>query len=114
MENCIFCKIVRGEIPSTRVLETDDYIAIRDIQPAAPTHVLVIPRKHVESVAHLEDGDAALAGALLIGARDVAKKEGLERGYRVVVNTGQEGGQTVSHLHVHVMGGRQLTGHGTA
>lgn len=114
MENCIFCKIVRGEIPSTRVLETDDFIAIRDIQPAAPTHVLVIPRKHVESVAHLEDGDAALAGALLIGARDVARKEGLERGYRVVVNTGQEGGQTVSHLHVHVMGGRQLTGHGTA
>src|SRR5688572_17675210 len=87
MENCIFCKIVRGEIPSTRVLETDDFIAIRDIQPAAPTHVLVIPRKHVESVAHLDDGDAALAGALLIGARDVARQEGLERGYRVVINT---------------------------
>lgn len=114
MENCIFCKIVRGEIPSTRVLETEDFIAIRDIQPAAPTHVLLIPRKHVDSIAHLEDGDAALAGALLIGARDVARREGLERGYRVVINTGQEGGQTVAHLHVHVMGGRQLTGHGTA
>lgn len=115
MENCIFCKIVRGEIPSTRVLETEDFIAIRDIQPAAPTHVLVIPRRHVESVAHLEDGDTALAGALLVGARDVARREGLaDRGYRVVINTGQEGGQTVAHLHVHVMGGRQLTGHGTA
>ena len=114
MENCIFCKIVRGEIPSTRVLETDDFIAIRDIHPAAPTHVLLIPRRHVDSVAHLEDGDAALAGALLIGARDVARQEGLERGYRVVINTGEEGGQTVAHLHVHVMGGRRLTGHGTA
>lgn len=114
MENCIFCKIVRGEIPSTRVLETDDFIAIRDINPAAPTHVLVIPRRHVDSVATLEDGDAALAGALLIGARDVARREKLDRGYRVVINTGQEGGQTVAHLHVHVLGGRQLTGHGTA
>jgi histidine triad (HIT) family protein len=115
MENCIFCKIVRGEIPSTRVLEGDQFIAIRDINPAAPVHVLVVPRRHVESVAHLEDGDAALAGALLIAARDVARQEGVaESGYRVVINTGDEGGQTVAHLHVHVIGGRQMTGHGTA
>ena len=115
MENCIFCKIVRGEIPSPRVLEGDDFIAIRDINPAARVHVLVIPRKHVESVAHLEDGDAALAGALLIAARDVARQEGVaESGYRVVINTGHEGGQTVGHLHVHMMGGQQLHGHGTA
>jgi len=115
MENCIFCKIVRGEIPSPRVLEGDDFIAIRDINPAAPVHVLVIPRKHVESVAHFEDGDAALAGTLLIAARDVARQEGVaESGYRLVVNTGREGGQTVGHLHVHVIGGRQMTGHGTA
>ncbi len=115
MENCIFCKIVRGEIPSPRVLEGDDFIAIRDINPAAPVHVLVIPRKHVESVAHLEDGDDALAGTLLIAARDVARQEGVaESGYRVVINTGREGGQTVGHLHVHVIGGQQLHGHGTA
>jgi len=115
MENCIFCKIVRGEIPSPRVLEGDDFIAIRDINPAARTHVLVIPRKHVESVGHLEDGDASLAGTLLLAARDVARQEGVaESGYRVVINTGREGGQTVGHLHVHVMGGQQLHGHGTA
>ena len=115
MENCIFCKIVRGEIPSPRVLEGEDFIAIRDINPAAPVHVLVIPRKHVESVAHLEDGDSALAGTLLVAARDVARQEGVaESGYRVVITTGREGGQTVGHLHVHVIGGQQLHGHGTA
>ena len=115
MENCIFCKIVRGEIPSPRVLEGDDWIAIRDINPAAPVHVLVIPHRHVESVAALADGDADLAGRLLVAARDVARQEGVaESGYRVVINTGPEGGQTVPHLHVHVIGGRQLHGHGTA
>jgi histidine triad (HIT) family protein len=115
MSDCIFCRIVRGEIPSPRVLEGDDWIAIRDINPAAPVHVLVIPRRHVESVAALEDGDAALAGTLLLAARDVAKQEGIaESGYRTVINTGAHGGQTVPHLHVHVIGGRQLSGHGTA
>ena len=99
MDNCIFCKIIRGEIPSQPVAEGDDWIAIRDIAPAAPVHVLVIPRKHVDSVAAL----------------DVARKEGVaESGYRTVINTGAHGGQTVAHLHVHVIGGKQLTGHGTA
>ena len=115
MSDCIFCRIVGGEIPSPRVLEGDEWIAIRDINPAAPVHVLVIPRRHVESVAALEDGDAALAGALLLAARDVARQEGIaESGYRTVINTGGHGGQTVAHLHVHVIGGRQLSGHGTA
>lgn len=115
MESCIFCRIVRGEIPSQRVLEGDDWIAIRDINPATPVHVLVIPHRHIESVATLEDGDVELAGRLLVAARDVARQEGVaERGYRVVINAGQEGGQTVPHLHVHVIGGRQLHGHGTA
>jgi histidine triad (HIT) family protein len=115
MDNCIFCKIVRGEIPSERVLEDENVIAIRDINPSAPVHVLVIPRRHVESMAHLADGDVDLAGRLLLRARDVAKKEGVaESGYRTVINTGKEGGMTVPHLHVHVIGGRQLTGHGTA
>ena len=115
MADCIFCRIIAGEIPSTRVLETEDLIAIRDIQPAAPVHVLVMPRKHVASVDGLADGDTELAGKLLLAARDVARQEGIAaNGYRVVVNTGSEGGQTVDHLHVHVIGGRQLTGHGTA
>lgn len=115
MGDCIFCMIVNGEIPSPRVLEGDEWIAIRDISPAAPVHVLVIPRRHVESVAALDDGDAALAGALLLAARDVARQEGIaESGYRTAINTGVHGGQTVAHLHVHVMGGRQLSGHGTA
>jgi histidine triad (HIT) family protein len=115
MADCIFCRIVAGEIPSTRVLETDDLVAIRDIQPAAPVHVLLIPRRHVDSVDALADADTELAGRLLVAARDVARQEGVaESGYRVVINTGREGGQTVSHLHVHVIGGRQLSGHGTA
>ncbi|HEX6751826.1 MAG TPA: histidine triad nucleotide-binding protein [Longimicrobium sp.] len=115
MSDCIFCRIVAGEIPSQRVLEGDDWIAIRDINPAAPVHVLVIPRRHVDSVAALEDGDGELAGRLLLAARDVARQEGVaESGYRTVINTGPHGGQTVAHLHVHVIGGRQLTGHGTA
>ncbi|HEX5724547.1 MAG TPA: histidine triad nucleotide-binding protein [Longimicrobiaceae bacterium] len=115
MEDCIFCRIVRGEIPSPRVREGEAWIAIRDINPAAPVHVLVIPREHVESVAHLGDGDVELAGRLLVAAGEVARQEGVaESGYRVVVNTGREGGQTVPHLHLHVIGGRQLTGHGTA
>jgi histidine triad (HIT) family protein len=115
MSDCIFCKIVAGEIPAPRVLEGDDWIAIRDINPAAPVHVLVIPRRHVASVAALEDGDGTLAGTLLLAARDVARQEGVaESGYRTVINTGGHGGQTVAHLHVHVIGGRQLSGHGTA
>ncbi|HEX8242133.1 MAG TPA: histidine triad nucleotide-binding protein [Longimicrobium sp.] len=115
MSDCIFCRIVAGEIPSPRVLEGDDWIAIRDINPAAPVHVLVIPRRHVVSVAELGDGDGELAGRLLLAVRDVARHEGVaESGYRTVINTGPQGGQTVAHLHVHVMGGRQLSGHGTA
>ena len=115
MENCIFCRIVAGEIPSPRVLENEHLIAIRDIHPAAPTHVLLIPRKHVMSLAELEEGDVELGGRLLLAARRVAEQEGIaEGGFRLVVNTGVDGGQTVGHLHFHVMGGKGLTGHGTA
>ncbi|HYW08196.1 MAG TPA: histidine triad nucleotide-binding protein [Longimicrobium sp.] len=115
MENCIFCRIIAGEIPSPRVLENEHLIAIRDIHPAAPTHVLLIPRKHVVSLAELEEGDVELGGRLLLAARRVAEQEGIaESGFRMVVNTGVDGGQTVGHLHFHVMGGRGLTGHGTA
>ena len=113
--NCIFCKIAAGEIPSNLVYEDEHVVAFPDISPAAPTHILVLPRKHVESIAHLEEADLDLAGRLMLAARTVAQQAGLaESGYRVVANIGQHGGQTVPHLHLHVMGGRQLSGHGTA
>jgi histidine triad (HIT) family protein len=113
MSDCIFCRIAAGEIPSNLVYQDEHVVAFPDIHPAAPTHVLVVPRRHVESVAHLDDPE--LAGRLLMAVRAVAEQAGVaERGYRVVANIGAEGGQTVPHLHFHVMGGRQLTGHGTA
>ena len=114
-EKTIFSRIIDGEIPGTFVYQDEQVVAIRDIDPAAPVHVLVIPRTPIPSLADLADEDAELAGRLLLVARKVAAQEGLaERGYRVVINNGDEGGQTVPHLHVHVIGGRQLTGHGTA
>lgn len=114
-DKTIFSRIIDGEIPGTFVYQDDDLVAIRDINPAAPVHVLVIPRKPIPSVADLEEGDAELAGKLLLAVKKIAAQEGLaERGYRVVINAGVEGGQTVPHLHVHILGGRQLHGHGTA
>ncbi len=109
--DCLFCKIVAGEIPSTRVYEDDRAVAFRDIQPQAPTHVLVVPRRHIASVAELTDADAELAGHLLVVAAEVARADGrAESGFRIVSNSGREGGQSVAHLHVHVLGGRQLSG----
>lgn len=114
-EKTIFSRIIDGEIPGTFVYQDEHLVAIRDIHPAAPTHVLVIPRKPIPSLAQLEEEDAELAGRLLLAVKRIAEQEGLaERGYRVVVNTGDEGGQTVPHLHIHILGGKQLTGHGTA
>lgn len=103
--SCIFCRIAAGEIPSPRVLETPDLIAIRDIAPQAPAHLLVIPRRHVESLAALED--ASLGGKLLEGVREAARLAGLAE-YRLIANTGASAGQTVFHLHFHVLGGRPL------
>lgn len=111
----LFSRIIDGEIPGSFVYQDEHVVAIRDINPAAPVHVLVIPRKPVPSLAQLEEGDLELAGRILLAVRKVAEQEGLaERGYRVVANTGQEGGQTVPHLHFHILGGQQLSGHGTA
>jgi histidine triad (HIT) family protein len=113
--NCIFCKIATGEIPSNLVYQDEHVVAFPDISPAAPVHILVIPRKHVDSIGHLDDADLELAGRLMLAARTVAQQAGVaESGYRVVANIGAHGGQTVPHLHLHVMGGRQLSGHGTA
>jgi histidine triad (HIT) family protein len=106
-DNCIFCKIVRGEIPSKSVAESETALAFRDLNPQAPSHVLVIPKVHVASLA--EASDNAMLGDLLAFAARVARSENLEEGYRVVANTGPNGGQTVDHLHLHVLGGRRMT-----
>ena len=108
MSDCLFCRIAAGEIPSDRVLEDDEIIAFRDISPRAPTHVLVIPRRHVADLQSLTDADADLAAALFRGVREVARKAGL-RSYRVVSNVGAEAGQSVDHLHLHVLGGRPMS-----
>jgi len=107
MSDCIFCKIVAGEIPAEKIFESERVLAFRDIEPSAPTHALVIPKEHLESLANLNDSE--LAGELLAACRAVAEKEGiLESGFRVITNIGKEGGQAVPHLHFHVLGGRQL------
>ena len=107
---CLFCRIVAGELPSTLVLEHDEVIAIRDIAPRAPTHILLMPRDHIPSAADLTIDDAALLGRLFAAAAEIARAEGIaENGYRIVTNVGAWGGQTVDHLHFHLMGGRSMT-----
>lgn len=106
--DCIFCKIVAGDIPATKIFEDERVIVFRDLHAQAPTHFLVIPRQHIESLAAASAEDAALLGHLTATAARVAAQQNLTQGYRVVVNTGSDGGQTVSHLHLHVLGGRQM------
>jgi histidine triad (HIT) family protein len=105
---CLFCKIVTGLIPSERVYEDDVSIAFRDINPQALTHILVVPKEHIESLAEAAPEHTALLGKLMAASAEIARQQKLERGYRVVVNTGGEGGQTVKHLHLHVLGGRHM------
>ena len=108
-DECIFCRIVAGEIPADIAYQDEDFLAFRDIMPKAPTHVLIIPRIHITSVAELTDGQQKLAGRLIVIARNLAKKEGIARkGYRLAINCGPEGGQVVPHLHLHLLGGRQM------
>ena len=106
--NCLFCKIVEGSIPSTAVYQDEHSYAFLDIDPKAPVHVLVVPRKHIASLADAKKDDEALLGRLLGAAAEVARMKGLANGYRVVISTGRDGGQTVDHLHVHVLGGRAM------
>lgn len=109
-QDCIFCGIVEGRVPGAIVWEDDEVIAFRDINPRAPTHVLVIPRRHIASVNDLEAKDAGLVGRLFLAAKVVAREEGIaESGYRLVMNAGPDGGQTVDHIHLHVLGGRSMT-----
>lgn len=104
--SCLFCKITKKEINANIVGEDEDFIAFRDINPQSPTHVLVIPKEHIRNIG--EAGDADLLGRLFQKACQIARSEKLDGGYRMVVNTGDDGGQTVHHIHVHVMGGRRL------
>lgn len=107
---CLFCNMVEKKIPADVVFENDHALAFRDIRPMAPTHVLVVPKKHVAGIRDLGDGDASIIGEVFLAARTVAKQEGLEAGgYRLVVNDGDDAGQSVHHIHVHVIGGRKLS-----
>jgi len=106
--DCLFCRIAAGEIPAKKLYEDDEAIAIADIAPQAPVHILLIPRRHIPSLAHLEAGDEQIVGHLHALAGRLAAEKGLHRGYRTVMNTGEEGGQTVAHLHVHLLGGRSM------
>ena len=106
--DCLFCKIVAGEIPATKVVETETTFAFRDINPQAPTHVLVIPKEHHTSAADVAEFAPQLLGDMVATARDIAVAEGLDDGYRLVFNTGPDAGQTVFHVHLHLLGGRAL------
>jgi histidine triad (HIT) family protein len=108
MSDCIFCRIAAGEIPSDIVHQDDDVVAFKDLSPQAPVHLLIIPRKHIASIDEAEDADAALLGRLLLTARDLAEKHGVAGGYRLVNNCGASAGQSVFHIHVHVLGGRPM------
>lgn len=109
MADCLFCKIAGKEIDSDIVFESDEVVAFRDINPAAPTHILVIPRRHVESVRDLTSDDADELAEIMTTLTSLADKEGLERGYRIVTNVGSDAGQSVHHLHFHLLGGRGMS-----
>jgi histidine triad (HIT) family protein len=106
---CLFCRIAKGEIPSKVVREDEEIYAFRDIDPKAPTHVLIIPRRHIASVNDLSDNDANIIGRLFLAAREIAAAEGLRNGFRLVMNSGPDAGQSVSHIHLHVLGGRRMS-----
>ncbi len=109
MSDCIFCKIVSKEIPSTIVYEDDKILAFKDVNPAAPVHVLIIPKQHISSVMELEAEHVNLMGHILLASQKIAKELGIdEKGFRIVNNCGDDGGQTVGHIHFHLLGGRQL------
>ena len=108
MSNCIFCKIIAGEIPSTKVYEDELVLAFRDIAPQAPTHILVIPKTHIGSVAEVTAENSAVVAHIFEVIPQIAKAEGLENGYRIVSNCGDDAGQTVHHLHFHILGGQKL------
>jgi histidine triad (HIT) family protein len=110
MSDCIFCKIITGDIPSTNVFRDEQVTAFRDLNPAAPTHILLVPNKHIDSINMLASEDEQLIGHLFTAAKQIAAQEKIaEGGYRLIINTNADAGQTVFHIHMHLLGGRQLT-----
>jgi histidine triad (HIT) family protein len=110
MDNCLFCKIVAGEIPCKKVYENKSIIAFQDIDPKAPIHILVIPKKHIRSINELKKSDKTIAGELLLAAQKISEIEEInDSGFRTIFNTNDDGGQTVYHIHMHIMGGRKMT-----
>ncbi len=108
MSDCLFCKIIRGEIPATKVYEDEHVLAFHDIRPVAPVHVLVVPKEHIASMAELESGHEAAMGRLMVAAGKIAREQGCTDGFRTIVNTGRVGLQEVYHLHLHILGGPDL------
>jgi len=108
MSDCLFCKIIAGDIPADKIYEDDDVLAFRDISPQAPSHFLVIPKKHISDLNRIGEEDDGLAGKVIRIGAQLAAQEGLDGGYRVVFNNGPDGCQTVFHIHMHVLGGRQM------
>jgi histidine triad (HIT) family protein len=107
-DDCIFCKITRGEIPCRKVYEDDEVLAFHDINPVAPVHFMMVPKLHLASLMAAEEGHAALLGRMLLLAPKLAKEQGLDNGFRTVINTGKAGGQEVFHLHIHIIGGGNI------
>ena len=108
MDNCLFCKIIKGEIPSTKVYEDEAVYAFRDINPQAPVHILVVPKQHIASADEIDGSNSACVARCFEAIAKIAKDEGLDNGYRVINNCGEDGGQTVKHLHFHLLGGVKL------
>lgn len=109
MEDCLFCKIIKGEIPCNKVYEDEEILAFHDINPAAPIHILVIPKKHITSLAYLKEEDEKIVGRIYTVINEIVQKNGFkEDGYRVIVNCGKNGGQEVMHLHFHLLAGKPL------
>ena len=106
--DCVFCEIIKGNIPSTKVYEDEFVTAFNDLNPQTPVHVLIVPKKHIASVNELEQQDAELVGRVFLAAKEIAKKLGLNDGYRIITNCGKDAGQTVMHLHFHLLGGRTM------
>ena len=109
MSDCLFCKIIAGEIPSNKVYEDDEILAFNDVAPQAPVHFLIVPKKHMASLDDTTDEDAALLAHIMLKIKDIAAQLELENGYRVVINCGEDGLQTVQHLHLHILGKRKLS-----
>ena len=106
---CVFCKIVKGELPSTKVYEDDKYLAFKDINPKAPVHILIIPKEHIEYLADIDESNKHIIGDMAVIANRIAKELGIDKsGYRIVINNGPDSGQEVFHLHMHLLGGKKL------